>query len=208
MNDSTAENSSAAGAVGLNHSSTDIEGEGMGGVQRQPEEVPDDGAVYVSGQVGPKRCKALNVKEQPCQSTSVGNDGLCAAHSGRAPLGTAEAGRKGAQMSAKAKRERAEARKRQLEEARLGPDEVLRLRAHERRQEIADALIDAAIKRQDVSALRLLYDRVEGRPTDRLEVSQALSVEEREMVEQMRSYSKLSTLSDAELHERLRTEER
>jgi len=128
-------------------------------------------SVYISDeQAQKKRCKALNAKGEPCRSTSIGSDGLCAAHSGRAPLGTAEAGRNGAERSAEVRRKRVEERDRRAEEASMSLGQLLKVRALERREELVRALIDAAVQGREVPALRVIFDRLEGKVIERHEV--------------------------------------
>lgn len=190
---------------------TGTEGASASDVQRLPSANPE-AAVYESEPVreepAPKRrCKATNAKGQPCRSTSVGPDGYCASHGHRTGVGTAEGGRKAAQAAARARTERSQARAAKLEEARLGLAEVLKLRALERREEIAQALITAAIQQRDVSALRLLYDRTEGKVADRLDLNSDITPEERAWIDQMRELAKLPSMTDEELRQRLEARE-
>jgi hypothetical protein len=48
--------------------------------------------------------------------------------------------------------------------------ELLKVRALERREELVKALIDAAVQGREVPALRVIFDRLEGRVAERIEV--------------------------------------
>ena len=61
------------------------------------------------------------------------------------------------------------------------------------------------VQGRDVPALRVVFDRLEGRVVDRQEVVAGLTAEELRMVEQMRSYASLRSMSDEELQARLGT---
>lgn len=151
----------------------------------------------------PKRCKALNAKGEPCRSTSVDESGLCAAHGHRAPIGTAEDARKAALAGGKVRRERVEARQRRLEDAKLSLGDLLRIRALERKEELVASLIDAAVQGRDVPALRVVFDRLEGRVAERVEMTDGLTQEELDMVKRSREYAKLAELSDEDLRARI-----
>jgi hypothetical protein len=165
-----------------------VEDEGASGVLtssgRQPEL-----AVNASEQPERKRCRALTVQGKPCLSPTVGPDGLCATHSGRAGFGTVETARKGAKASVKARRERAEAREARVEEARMSLTDLLRVRALERNEGLVKALLDAAETGRDVPALRMVWDRLDGKVPEVIEVDsstpkavedlRAMSMEER-----------------------------
>jgi hypothetical protein len=49
-------------------------------------------------------------------------------------------------------------------------------------------MLDAAIQGRDVPALRLLYERLEGKVPDRIERLNGLTPQELAMVEQMRAF--------------------
>jgi hypothetical protein len=164
---------------------------------------PDDVAVNAEPSK-PKHCKALNRHGEPCRSTSVGPDGLCGAHSGRSQLGTVEAARRAGEASGKARTARVAARARKLEDAKLGLADLLRLRALERKEELVAALIDAAVQGRDVPALRVVFDRLEGKVAD-VQI-EGFTPEEVAMVERSREFRKLTELSSDELHARLRTD--
>jgi hypothetical protein len=131
---------------------------------------PAEQAYNVSGK---PRCKELNKQGEPCRSTSVGSDGLCAAHSGKTQFGTAETSRKGAEASVQARKEKAAAREARAEEASMSLTELLKLRALERREELVKALLDAAAQGRDVPALRMVWDRLDGKVADKLELEAA-----------------------------------
>src|SRR5947209_5621049 len=58
-----------------------------------------------------RRCTAQTKAGKPCKSTSVGPDGLCGYHSGRAGLGSTENARKAARASVVARQEKAAQRR-------------------------------------------------------------------------------------------------
>jgi hypothetical protein len=154
-----------------------IEGRAVFTPSRQQE------GVNVSERSPKRRCAALNAKGEPCRSTSVGSDGCCAAHSGKTQFGTPETARKGAQRSAEARRERVQKRERRVEEAQMSLTELLRVRAQERREELVKALLDAAAAGRDVPALRMVWERLDGKVADKLEV---LSPEDESALERLR----------------------
>jgi len=156
----------------------------------------------------PKSCRALNSKGEPCKSTSVDESGLCAAHGRRAPIGTAEDARRAALIGGKRRRERVEARARKVEDAQLGLADLLRVRALERRERLVAALLDAAEQGRDVPALRMIFERLEGKVAERTELVEGLTADELEMIRRSRQYASITQLSDEELHRQLGTQNR
>lgn len=151
----------------------------------------------------PKRCQALNAKGEPCRSPSVGADGLCASHSGRSQVGTVENSKKAAKAAARARRERAEARARESELARMSLTDRLRVKAAERSDELIDALLDGTIERRDAALTRIVWDRLEGKVADRVEVTDGVTPEELDMLKRSREFAKLTELTSEELHAQL-----
>src|SRR5689334_4729676 len=111
------------------------------------------------------RCSELTRKGTPCQAAPVAGESKCAGHLG---LGCLD-GRKGGLASGQVRAERAEARRR-------GSLDV----AAEKLEANAEALVDAAVRRGkagDVNATRWLFERVHGRPLERVEtLSDAVDV--------------------------------
>jgi hypothetical protein len=68
--------------------------------------------------------------------------------------------------------------------------------------EIATALVAAALADPHGRAMAHVLDRVEGRVVERQEILSGLTDDERQMVETMRGYAKLSELSDEKLRDR------
>jgi hypothetical protein len=162
-----------------------------GGRQQEP-------AVNVSEQK--RRCRALTVRGEPCRSPTVGPDGLCATHSGRAGFGTVETAKKGAEASVRARRERAEAREAKAEEAKMSLTELLRLRALERREELVKALLDAAAAGRDVPALRMVWERLDGRVAEKIEV---MSPEDAALLERLREARARVAVAEMSTEERI-----
>jgi hypothetical protein len=164
----------AAGAVGQNLSSTD-RGKGLEeGASGVPTDARQQASVNASEGAESKSCRALTKSGKPCKSPTVGPDGYCATHSGRAGFGTAEMARKGSEASVRARRERVAERERRTEEAAMSLTELLKVRALERREELVKALLDAAAQGRDVPALRMVWDRLDGKVADKLELEAAL----------------------------------
>ena len=118
-----------------------------------------------------RSCAATTKAGKPCKAPPVLGGPLCAGHSG---LGLArdpvEAGRKGAQATAKVRATKAEERRMS---ALDWADKLIR----ERGEEIANAYM-AAWKRGDWRAAEALMTRVYGRPVERVQVEAPTSVED------------------------------
>lgn len=121
--------------------------------EEQPEDSPK------------KRCTATTKAGNPCRSPSVGDDNLCAFHSGRAGFGTEENTQKATQGLRKARQEKATARRRDALD--WAADLVA-----ERGETIAKAFIHAA-ERGDWRASEALMNRIYGKPDETVRTVEA-----------------------------------
>jgi hypothetical protein len=120
--------------------------------------IADDVEEQPANALPAKRCASLTKAGNPCRSSAVGEDGLCAYHAGRTPLGTGEWAEKAAEGTRRARREKVEARRRDA------LDWAADLIA-ERGETIAKAFIHAAEK-GDWRASEALMNRIYGKPEE------------------------------------------
>lgn len=105
-----------------------------------------------------KRCSATTKAGAPCRATSVGADGLCSYHSGRAGFTRDEIVQKATENRRKARQEKAAAR-------RLDALDWAAKAVQEQGYAIAQAFVEAA-KRGDWRASEALMNRIYGKPEE------------------------------------------
>lgn len=112
-------------------------------------------------------CTSLKTDGSPCSNRVVRGEQTCFAHS--------ERGREQRELatvaSAEARRNRVEAREKAFEEDLLTLTQRIRREAAEHSQEIAEALVEAAIADGSSRAMAELLNRVEGKVTESLVIN-------------------------------------
>jgi hypothetical protein len=127
------------------------------------------------------QCTTIKANGERCRAYAMPGSETCSMHD---PDQAKQLQELATKRSAEARRERVEARKRRQEDAKLSHTELLRVRALERQEELIAATLHAAIDEREISALRLVWDRLEGKVADRVITTQendpmaSLSVEE------------------------------
>lgn len=116
-----------------------------------------------------RRCTAVKKNGERCKSRALVDDVVCLLHSDRAEQVRAKA----VERSAESRGEQVEARKEAQEAAKLTLTERIRLEAGRRNEELAHALVAAALADPHGRAMAHVLDRVEGKVADKLETTTA-----------------------------------
>src|SRR6266404_2522864 len=112
-----------------------------------------------------KKCSAISTKTgEACRAACLKDGDTCFSHS---PAG-AEQRKQATQASAHSRKNRVDQREKADELARLSPTQLLRRRFVEHQEPIVNALIKSAVA-GELRAQEILWNRLEGKPIDRLQ---------------------------------------
>lgn len=112
-------------------------------------------------------CSSMTKAGKPCPNRCMGGETTCFSHS----EGAIEQRKRATEASAKARSERVEARKEASEEAKLTITERLQRRVAERATQLVDSLVAAAEADGSSRAMDMVWNRIEGKVSDNLNLS-------------------------------------
>lgn len=117
----------------------------------------------------PLRCSSMTKGGKECRAYPVKGSTTCLLHGDREQV--AELSKRAAAESARVRKDSLEQRKAASEDAKLSLTQRLRRATAARADEFVNATLDNAIGQKDVGAQRLVWERLEGKVTDNLNVN-------------------------------------